>query len=146
MKPNPDHSYPRYGQLRRRVRCLHAYDIGNTRLAKGKLDPNSTSSLSDDSKGTRTPMIPTGKKLSTTTSTRSQRTFAELGLNWIEYYHKSDKIKLRTLDVSLLTGGNWNLTDIMPLSLDSLFPYVGQNNLDFADYEGLGMEVKKNDK
>jgi hypothetical protein len=60
-----------------------------------------------------------------------------VGLNWIEFYHKSDNINLRTLNVSLWSNNYWELTDVMPLSLDSLFPYIGQINLDFADYENL---------
>ena len=37
----------------------------------------------------------------------------------------------------MLFRSYWELTDVMPLSLDSLFPYIGQINLDFADYENL---------
>lgn len=69
-------------------------------------------------------------------------TFAELSLNWMEFYHKSDNINVRTLDITLDIGGNWGQTDTLPLLLDSMCPYLGQLNHDGADYELLPVGIQ----
>ena len=113
----------RYQDTANNTDMYYAYDIGNVRLAKGKMTEVSSSRSTDRLAKSRKKVITEGRALVSTTTTRTTpRNFAELSLNWQEFYHKSDNISVRTLDISLDTPGTgWNWTECVPHSRDKAF-------------------------
>ncbi|MDZ7816399.1 MAG: hypothetical protein U5N86_10480 [Planctomycetota bacterium] len=128
----------RYQDTANNTNMYYAYDIGNVRLAKGKMTEVSSSSTTDRFAQSRKKVNAEGKDLVATSTTRTTpRNFAELGLNWQEFYHKSDNISVRTCESSrppkgvcvrrtsgetLITGGPKN--GDRPLGVSCSYPLL----------------------
>ena len=135
----------------KKLELLFRLEAGSLYLSmKGRLDETHRSASTVDRKPLPA-VVPAHKALNTTTATRTTpKTFAELSLNWMEFYHKSDNISVRILDITLYASGSWgqspcwtpNIRErcLYPKTLcESAIgtPYLGQFNHDGADYDGM---------